>query len=861
MIQINLPLRGGLFAVLFCCGLRVVAQPPALAVDHRYSPPWWQTLVCMPDDPVKTLIGKEGQFFGDYDYKGPRDFSFSLGLDGRTPLVWRSQRLLLARAPILRTVKTAGEVTVTEEAFLQIPEPEGLNSVVRYDSRRVERGWSKPRVACDAAFNNVAMGLKGLSGEGLVEFHIRVKPGAAYSIALGFCEGHYDTAGTRKMRIQVEGAEQKDIDPVKDFGAHMPGIYTLDGRDANNNGILTVVVSNMPGSADRDVFVNGLWMFEGKAPAAADIIAGSQDKAAVLYAPAAAVRMPARRYHMLVKVRNGGTGAAVFQPVLRYRGVEAVQAAGGGLAIGEETVVNSSAGKGQLKEDSAETYHFELPAMNLKAGEEREFAVTVSRFFGAAAYQPTVAVTKREEARALSWWEKNCPSAAAISVPDTGIQAMIESSIRNIFQARDIRKGSPSFHVGPTIYRGLWLADGTYLLEVGTMLGYIADVRSCIDYLTHYQLPGGGFEMITTFHKENGLVPIMLIRHAMLTQDRSWLEKNWGVVEGCLRRIRYLRDVAAKDPSKPYYGLLPDGNVDGGIQHGDDYSNTEYCLSGMKWAITAAHWLGKEQQAASWQKEYDDFFNTFLTMARKDLRQDDKGNTYLPVMIHNEGDYAPQKGQWAFCQSVYPGQIFDTTAETRRIAAGTVQMLHDHRVEGLVINTGWMEQGIWTYFASFYGHDLLWLGKTKEVPQLLYDYANHSSPTMDWREEQKPQGKGNEEVGDMPHNWASAEFIRLVVHMLELDRGNDLHLFEALPPGWMRPGKRVELHGIRTPFGPIELSLAVNAGGDAARLHLRFTEAGHLPGKVFVHKDNWTAGGGIAEVAGASTIDMNIPLK
>jgi hypothetical protein len=42
---------------------------------------------------------------------------------------------------------------------------------------------------------------------------------------------------------------------------------------------------------------------------------------------------------------------------------------------------------------------------------------------------------------------------------------------------------------------------------------------------------------------------------------------------------------------------------------------------------------------------------------------------------------------------------------------------------------------------------------------------------MVWREEQKPQGKGNNEVGDMPHNWASAEFIRMVVHMIQLDQG------------------------------------------------------------------------------------------
>jgi hypothetical protein len=438
---------------------------------------------------------------------------------------------------------------------------------------------------------------------------------------------------------------------------------------------------------------------------------------------------------------------------------------------------------------------------------------------------------------------------------------MVEGSLRNIFQARDIRKGNKSFHVGPTEYRGLWLADGSFLLEVATMLGYTKDVRSCIDYLTHYQLPGGGFEMINTFHKENGLVLFMLTRHAMLTRDKEWLRQNWSVIEGCIKRINYLRDLAMKDSSKPYYTLLPDGNVDGGIQHGNDYSNTQWSLGGMKWAIWAAKWIGKNDEAATWQKEYDDFYSKFMTMARKDLRKDDKDNTYLPVLIKNEQDKEPQRGQWAFCQSVYPGMVFDDDPEAKKMAEGTVDMLRDHRVEGLVISTGWMDNGLWTYFSSFYGHALQWLGHGSEVPAVLYDFGNHASPTMVWREEQKPQGKGNNEVGDMPHNWASAEFIRMVVHMIQLDRGKDLSLFEGLPKQWTFPGAVTKLSGIRTPFGPINLSLAVDKAGSSAKLDLKFTETGNLPQNVIVNKGNWTASGGKETVKGAQTISMNIPIK
>lgn len=846
---------------LFFLRLIVFAQHEALTVDHRYSPPWWQTLVCLPDDPVKTLVGKEGQVFGDYGYEGPRHFSFSIQFDGRNPLQWKDQQLSSTAIPMTLTRKQGDDILVEEQTFLQIPEPEALNSIVRFDSRRVLRNWSKPRIACDPAFNDAAEGLKGLSGEGLVEFHIKVQPGASRKIALGFCEGKWEEAGQRVMRALVEGAEQKDIDPVKDFGAKTPGIYFFDAKDANNDGILTIVVSNMPGAKDRDAIVNGLWMFANSAPPAAEIIAGKQNKNALLYAPCAEVRMPERCYHLLISLKNTGKSNKNFQPLLRCAGVDSVTKEGGRIRVGDYTTVSSSIGWGNLVIDSAGHYTIGLPAIALKAGETKKLSVTVSRFYDPKIqYSASVAATEKEMQKAAAWWTRNSPSATAISVPDKGIQSVLGSSIRNIFQARDIRKGNKSFHVGPTIYRGLWLADGSFLLETATMLNYIKDVRSCIDYLTHFQLKDGGFEMITTFHKENGLVPFMLVRHAMLTQDKQWLQQNWSVIEGCLKRINYLRSEAMKDSTKPYYGLLPHGNVDGGIQHGNDYSNTEWCLSGMKWAIGAAKWLGKNDQAAAWQKDYDSLYHNFMNMARKDLRQDDHGNTYLPVMIHNEDNYPPQKGQWAFCQSVYPGQIFDDNAEAHKIAEGTVNMLRDHREEGLVINTGWMDQGLWTYFASFYGHALQWLGNGKELPQLLYDYANHSSPTMVWREEQKPVGKGNEEVGDMPHNWASAEFVRMVVHMIELDRGKELHLFEGLPKQWVKAGAITKLNGIRTPFGRINLDLTVNAKGDNAMLNLAFLDPGQLPEKVVIHKDGWTSGK-TETVKPEQKIALNIPIN
>jgi hypothetical protein len=70
----------------------------------------------------------------------------------------------------------------------------------------------------------------------------------------------------------------------------------------------------------------------------------------------------------------------------------------------------------------------------------------------------------------------------------------------------------------------------------------------------------------------------------------------------------------------------------------------------------------------------------------------------------------------------------------------------------------------------------------------------------------------------MPHNWASAEFIRLCVHLVALERGSELHLLEGLPRAWLKPGMTTRLDGLRTPFGPLTLRLTVAADGRQASL-------------------------------------------
>jgi hypothetical protein len=459
----------------------------------------------------------------------------------------------------------------------------------------------------------------------------------------------------------------------------------------------------------------------------------------------------------------------------------------------------------------------QLETLTVPAGQSAAFCVRYG-CGGSSASQPAAfeqALACRQ--RAIEFWETAPLPFGRVQVPDASIQALVDSAIRNIWQAREIKNGVAVFQVGPTCYRGLWIADGAFLLEAAAMLGEGRQARNGVAYELTHQQPDGRIQVIPNFSKENGIVLWTCVRHAQLTQDKAWLEGIWPKLERIADYIKRLRRETLMNASRLDDGLVPAGNPDGGIWGPiDEYTNPYWNLAGLHAFIQGARWLGKNDAAIAWQREYDDFMAAFWRAAKRDLKMDPHGNAYLPIRM--DGKDLPQRAQWGFCHAVYPGQIFDRNDP---LVAGNLAMLQATEREGLVYGTGWDATGIWNYFASFYAHAWLWQGNGRKAAQVLVAYANHAAPTLVWREEQSLRGQNFKKVGDMPHNWASAEFIRLTIHLLELDRADELHLLEGLPPDWTGPGMVTRLSGIATPFGPLDMTLQADQAGASATLSVK----------------------------------------
>jgi len=112
----------------------------------------------------------------------------------------------------------------------------------------------------------------------------------------------------------------------------------------------------------------------------------------------------------------------------------------------------------------------------------------------------------------------------------------------------------------------------------------------------------------------------------------------------------------------------------------------------------------------------------------------------------------------------------------------------------------------------------------------------------------------------MPHNWASAEFIRLVRHSLILERGSELHLFEAMPASWARPGAVTRMRDIATEFGPVSLEFRVSKDGAGGVLKVTPPQR-TPPARIVLHLDNWSGQTGTLDlpIRGSSTTRIKLP--
>lgn len=400
---------------------------------------------------------------------------------------------------------------------------------------------------------------------------------------------------------------------------------------------------------------------------------------------------------------------------------------------------------------------------------------------------------------------------------------------RNIQQAREVKNGHLVFQVGPTIYRGLWIVDGNFLLEAARYLGY--DKEADEGLLSEWSkqidsgqvIAGSGGE----HWKDTAIAIFTLVRQCELKQDWTFFRDLETSVMRALSFLIGLRDQArAGKSTNGNYGLLAPGFADGGIGGvRSEFTNTVWTLAAVRAAADAAAQLQMSALASQAQQFFRELYDAFRQMARKEMVRHPAGFEYLPMLAHddpsvNEPDPwsrpRPQTAQWALSHAIYPGLVFE---KDDPIVRGHIALLQSCTQEDVPAETGWLwHDSVWNYNASFAAHVYLWAGLRDWAHRTFTGFLNHASPLFCWREEQPLQhALVGQDWGDMPHNWASAECIRYLRHMLALEDDRSLRLLNGIASSDLTPSSGYSLRNSPTRFGRLDLELN-SAGAKGWRL-------------------------------------------
>lgn len=448
-------------------------------------------------------------------------------------------------------------------------------------------------------------------------------------------------------------------------------------------------------------------------------------------------------------------------------------------------------------------------------------------------------------AEARDYWRASRPFGRDIAWQfPRPYQDFLIACTRNILQAREVKQGRKTFQVGPTVYRNLWIVDGNFILEAARYLGYDEDARQGLEATWAKQRPNGSVvAAVEGKHwKDTAIAMFTLSRQAELSQDWSYFRQMTPNLLRAAAFLESVRDQAkAEGSANGRYGLLARGYGDGGLGgERSEFTNTIWSLAGLRATLEAASRAGATEFGPV-AKFYDELRAAFFAAAPQETVRHPAGFDYLPMLMKEDAAWRapdpwarpqPQNAQWALSHSIYPGLVFK---KDDPVVEGHIALMQACSQEDVPAETGWIaHEGLWTYNAPFAAQVFLWRGLKSLASSTFRGFLNHASPLYCWREEQPLRNSMVARyVGDMPHNWASAECVRYLRHMVALEDGGTLRLLEGITDGELSTGGPFVIEHSPTRFGHVSVRFEPARSGREWICHFR-RESGRAPSAVQV---------------------------
>ena len=439
------------------------------------------------------------------------------------------------------------------------------------------------------------------------------------------------------------------------------------------------------------------------------------------------------------------------------------------------------------------------------------------------------------EADSLAFWQKRLGAVKLDLPPAAGnLAEVLRSALGHILIHRDgagIQPGSRS-------YERSWIRDGALTSSALLRFGLYDVARDFLDWFAPYQFENGKVPCCVDYRGSDPVPEndshgqLIYLAHEVwrFGGDRELLEKLWPRIEKAVAYIDFLRQQRRgpeyQTPEKKiFFGLMPESISHEGYSakpmhsYWDDF----FAHRGLEDAVEMAEALGKKEQASAWAKMRDEFASDLLASLNLALARHQID--YLPGCAEL-GDFDAT----STAVGLTPGRLGPLLPQ--EALRRTFERYYD---EAAARFEGRKEWDAYTAYEFRNAGALIRLGEKEKAWQLIQwlladrrPIAWNQMPEVTYKDVRAPRFNG-----DLPHGWVASELLRSVADMFAYENAEgDFEVAAGLPLAWVEGGGKIEVDGLVTPWGDLQLKL--EREGKKMRLRVGGLEipAGR---RIFVH--------------------------
>jgi hypothetical protein len=372
-----------------------------------------------------------------------------------------------------------------------------------------------------------------------------------------------------------------------------------------------------------------------------------------------------------------------------------------------------------------------------------------------------------------------------------------------------IERDGPALQPGTRAYARSWIRDGALMSDALLRMGHPGAVREFADWFAPHLFASG---KVPCCVDRRGADPVpendshgewihLVTRYFEYTRDVEWLRAKWP---GLSRALAYMDRLRAGERGD-YAGLLAPSISHEGYSDRPAYSYWDdfWGLAGYRDAARAAAALGLYEEAGAIASRRDAFEVDVLrsiraSMARHRIafvpgsadRGDFDATSTTIALSPGSLEHAPRAALAATFER-YWEEVVARRDGRRDWDAYTP---YEWRTVGSFIRLGWRERarGLVDFFMA----------------------GRRPAAWNQWAEVVGKEPRKARFVGDMPHAWVGADFIRSALDMFAYERESEASLVLAagVPREWLE-GPGISVSGLRTRWGRVDYSLRLEQSG------------------------------------------------